>query len=78
MDAGMIPFQKAYVMICERGYSSERRTLIPYPISLHDFRHPCWQSRIGTFLPLTIPQLELIARLHSAHLVRSFAIRSRI
>jgi len=75
VDAGMVPFQKAYVMICERGSLSERRTLIPYPISLHDFRHPRWKSRTGMLVRLTIPQLELIVCLHPAHLVRSFAIR---
>jgi len=62
VDAGMVPFQKAYVMICKRGSSlSEGRALIPNPISLHDFRDPCWKSRIGTSVRLTIPQLELIA-----------------
>jgi len=75
VDAGMVPFQKAYVMICKRGYFSEGCALIPYPISLHDFCHPCWKPRIGTSVCLTISQLELISRLHPAHLVRSFAVR---
>ena len=32
VDAGMVPFQKAYVMICKWGSPSEGRALIPYPI----------------------------------------------
>ena len=62
VDAGMVPFQKAYLMICKPADLSEGRALIPYPISRHDFRDPCWKPRIGTSVRPTISQLELITR----------------
>jgi hypothetical protein len=70
VDAGMVPFQKAYVMICEWGLSLRRASLTLCPKSLHDFRYPCWKPRIGTFIHLSISQFKLIARLRLAHLVR--------